>query len=152
MVGIVSCRASCSSSSRTLTTVVPAPLQLDGNEPVRRIDFVVLTMRACGLEPSLLKRILQLLSFFQSFLSMISHCSHGSLDAEWLQSIKDLLGNGAINSQAPERGAAFVSTGLGLVATNVSLQQSASAVGDPQFSPAASAPKKTHEQGLASAN
>jgi len=64
--------------------------------------LIVLTMRPRDLEPRLLNCVLQLSSSLQLFLPMIVHGGQGRLDTKWLQSIKDFLGDGAINSQTSE--------------------------------------------------
>ena len=82
---------------------------------------------------------------------MIIHGCDSSLDAEWLQSIKNFLGDRAINPHAP-KGDASALDPVAESATNVALGRPAlGAVGDLQLSPAAGAPKKTREQGLARA-
>src|SRR4249919_1926394 len=68
-------------------SIVPTPFQLASNQPVVRIDFVILPMRADGLEPCLFKRILELSPLLQVLFRMGIHCGQGSLDTKWLQSI-----------------------------------------------------------------
>ena len=86
------------------------------------------------------------------FLFMIVHGCHRSLDAEWLQSIKNFLGDRAINSNTPKREASALDP-VAEGAANVALRRPAfGAVGDLQLSSAASAPEKTREQGLAPAD
>jgi hypothetical protein len=55
---------------------------------------------------------------------MIIHGCYGSLDAKWLQSIKDLLGDRAINSHASKQGTSAVGA-VAETAANVALRRPA---------------------------
>src|SRR5258708_39412021 len=110
-------------------------------------------MCAAGLEPCLFKRILELSPLRQVLFRMGIHCASGSLDAEWLQAIQNLLGDGAINPSAPERDAIAGTHLVGGAAASVALRWTAlAAVADRELSPAASASQKSRQQGFAPAN
>src|SRR5258708_24696769 len=95
-------------------------------------------MCAAGLEPCLFKRILELSPLRQVLFRMGIHCASGSLDAEWLQAIQNLLGDGAINPSAPERDAIAGTHLVGGAAASVALRWTAlAAVADRELSPAA---------------
>src|ERR1700738_2786860 len=54
-------------------SLVPTPFQLAGDQPVVRIHLVILAMRASGLEPGLLKRILELSPLLQVIFLVSIH-------------------------------------------------------------------------------
>src|SRR6266550_2512827 len=82
---------------------------------------------------------------------IINGCDR-SLDAEWLRSIKNFLGDRAINPHTPKRDASALDP-VAESAANVALGRPAlGTVGDLQFSTAAGASKKTRKQSLAPAN
>ena len=60
----------CTNAGQSL---VPTPFQLAGDQPVVRIDLVILPMSARGLEPCLFKRILELSPLLQSLFPMSIH-------------------------------------------------------------------------------
>jgi hypothetical protein len=76
---------------------------------------------------------------------MFIHDRYCRLDAKWLHSIEDFLGDDAINSQPAKREAKIISRSFCAALANVALTRSATSVVNVQSSSAASAPKKTGE-------
>jgi hypothetical protein len=122
---------------------VPPPLQFAGDEPVLGIGGVVLTMRAAGFEPCLLKGILDLAAFLLLLLSLCFKGRQRSLNPERLQTVQDFLCDGTIDPHTSEGNAARDSHGVERAATDVALCGATfAAVGDIKLASAARAAKE----------
>ena len=82
--------------------LVPAALQIRGNESIFRVHGVILTACPCGLEARLFDRVFELLDLVQFLSPQVLHRSYRSFDSKRLDSIKHLTGDCAINPHSSE--------------------------------------------------
>lgn len=118
--------------------LVPAPLQLTGDQPVIGIDGVVRSPCPGGFVLSLLDRILDVLTLVAMIDALGLHRSQRRFNPKRLQSIEDLLGDRAIDPHAAEadtvvgrfgaeRAAAGISLCIPALSSVVDVQASATA-------------------------
>src|SRR5712671_2040938 len=90
-----------------LQRLVPAPLELTGNQTIGGIDSIVLPARMRGLEACPLQRQLPLPLGGRRLAGLGIERLDRRFDAEWLQNPQHLRANGVIDAHAAERDAAL---------------------------------------------
>src|SRR3954453_15947252 len=89
-----------------LQCLVPASFQLASDQPVCRVDGVVLSARVCGFVMCLLQRQLPLAFGCSRRARFRLDCSERCFHAERLENAQDFVTNRRINAQAANRNAA----------------------------------------------
>src|SRR5205814_8887985 len=89
----------------SLQCLVPAALQLAGDQPICRVDGVVLSARVRGFVARLLERQLLLALGRARRARLRLDRFECCFDAEWLQDAKDLVTDCRIDAQAADRDA-----------------------------------------------
>ena len=130
--------------------LIPALLQLGGDQAVIGVDRVVLPPRPSGLVAGLLDRQLDLTPLLRILGAPRFHGADRRLDAERLKALDHLGADGAVDPHAAERDAAIAAM-VDLAAPAVIAARAAvlAAVGDMQLAAAVAAPQQAGQQRLA---
>ena len=93
--------------SLLLQALVPTPLQFAGDQPVIRVDSVILPSSVCGLETRLLERQFDLSALVDVFASARLKSRQRRFDAERLYALDDLAADRGVNAKTAKGDAAL---------------------------------------------